>query len=94
MRAVGEQAAPGDHEVVARHGAPQQSGEDVLCDAAAVAVGRVVDDALRALLGAGTSTASANAGPYAVDGVPAAADPLLDLLAEVHAARKDRFFAS
>ena len=30
----------------------------------------------------------------AVDGVPAAADPLLDLLAEVHAARKDRFFAS
>jgi urease accessory protein len=30
----------------------------------------------------------------AVDGVRAAADPLLDLLAEVHAARKDRFFAS
>ncbi|MGY1764065.1 urease accessory protein UreF [Geodermatophilus sp. SYSU D00779] len=30
----------------------------------------------------------------AVDGVPAAADPLLDLLAEVHAARRDRFFAS
>ena len=30
----------------------------------------------------------------AVDGVPAAADPLLDLLAEVHTARKDRFFAS
>src|SRR5919199_637619 len=30
----------------------------------------------------------------AVDGVPAAADPLLDLLAEVHAARTDRFFAS
>lgn len=30
----------------------------------------------------------------AVDGVPAAADPLLDLLAEVHVARKDRFFAS
>jgi urease accessory protein len=30
----------------------------------------------------------------AVDGLPAAADPLLDLLAEVHAARKDRFFAS
>ncbi|WP_448610992.1 urease accessory protein UreF [Geodermatophilus sp. URMC 60] len=30
----------------------------------------------------------------AVDGAPAAADPLLDLLAEVHAARKDRFFAS
>jgi urease accessory protein len=30
----------------------------------------------------------------AVDGVPAAADPLLDLLAEVHAARQDRFFAS
>jgi urease accessory protein len=27
-------------------------------------------------------------------GIPAAADPLLDLLAEVHAARKDRFFAS
>ena len=28
------------------------------------------------------------------DGLPAATDPLLDLLAEVHAARKDRFFAS
>jgi urease accessory protein len=27
-------------------------------------------------------------------GLPAAADPLLDLLAEVHAVRKDRFFAS
>jgi urease accessory protein len=27
-------------------------------------------------------------------GLPAAADPLLDLLAEVHLARKDRFFAS
>jgi urease accessory protein len=30
----------------------------------------------------------------AVEGLPAATDPLLDLLAEVHAARKDRFFAS
>ena len=30
----------------------------------------------------------------AIDGLPAAADPLLDLLAEVHALRKDRFFAS
>src|SRR3954451_14456486 len=30
----------------------------------------------------------------AVDGIPAAADPLLDLLAEVHSARKDRYFAS
>lgn len=30
----------------------------------------------------------------AVDGLPADTDPLLDLLAEVHAARKDRFFAS
>ncbi|MGY1808787.1 urease accessory protein UreF [Blastococcus sp. SYSU D00669] len=30
----------------------------------------------------------------AVDGLPAAADPLLDLLAEVHHARKDRYFAS
>jgi urease accessory protein len=30
----------------------------------------------------------------AADGLSAAADPLLDLLAEVHAARKDRFFAS
>jgi urease accessory protein len=30
----------------------------------------------------------------AVDGLPVAADPLLDLLAEVHHARKDRFFAS
>ncbi|SFP09169.1 urease accessory protein [Geodermatophilus dictyosporus] len=28
------------------------------------------------------------------DGLPADADPLLDLLAEVHAARRDRFFAS
>jgi urease accessory protein len=28
------------------------------------------------------------------DGLPSATDPLLDLLAEVHAARKDRFFAS
>ena len=28
------------------------------------------------------------------EGLPAAADPLLDLLAEVHALRKDRFFAS
>jgi urease accessory protein len=28
------------------------------------------------------------------EGLPAATDPLLDLLAEVHAARKDRFFAS
>jgi urease accessory protein len=27
-------------------------------------------------------------------GLPATTDPLLDLLAEVHAARKDRFFAS
>jgi urease accessory protein len=27
-------------------------------------------------------------------GLPAAADPLLDWLAEVHAVRKDRFFAS
>jgi urease accessory protein len=30
----------------------------------------------------------------AVAGLPAATDPLLDLLAELHAARKDRFFAS
>jgi urease accessory protein len=30
----------------------------------------------------------------ATDGLPAVADPLLDLLAEVHAVRKDRFFAS
>jgi urease accessory protein len=30
----------------------------------------------------------------AVGSLPADADPLLDLLAEVHAARKDRFFAS
>ena len=30
----------------------------------------------------------------ATDDLPAATDPLLDLLAEVHAARKDRFFAS
>ena len=29
-----------------------------------------------------------------IAGLPAATDPLLDLLAEVHAARKDRFFAS
>ncbi len=39
MRAVGEQAASGDDEVVARHGAPQQAGEHVLRDAAAIAVG-------------------------------------------------------
>ncbi len=30
----------------------------------------------------------------ATGGLPAATDPLLDLLAEVHAARRDRFFAS
>ncbi|HEY0126130.1 MAG TPA: urease accessory protein, partial [Blastococcus sp.] len=30
----------------------------------------------------------------ATGGLPAATDPLLDLLAEVHAARTDRFFAS
>jgi urease accessory protein len=30
----------------------------------------------------------------AVEGLPAATDPLIDLLAEVHAVRKDRFFAS
>ena len=36
----------------------------------AESTGQVIDDALRALLGTGTSTASANAGPYAVDGVP------------------------
>jgi urease accessory protein len=30
----------------------------------------------------------------ATDGLPADADPLLDLLAEAHAVRKDRFFAS
>jgi urease accessory protein len=30
----------------------------------------------------------------AAGGLPATTDPLLDLLAEVHAARKDRFFAS
>ena len=30
----------------------------------------------------------------ATDTLPAAADPLLDLLAQVHAVRKDRFFAS
>ena len=29
-----------------------------------------------------------------LDGLPAHTDPLLDLLAELHAARKDRFFAS
>jgi urease accessory protein len=32
--------------------------------------------------------------PFPPDRMPAATDPLLDLLAEVHAARKDRFFAS
>jgi urease accessory protein len=36
--------------------------------------------------------ASPDAGTGA--GLPASADPLLDLLAEVHATRKDRFFAS
>ncbi|GAA3563986.1 glycoside hydrolase family 38 C-terminal domain-containing protein [Microlunatus spumicola] len=39
----------------------------------AESTGRIIDEALRALLGSGTSTASANAGPYAVDGVPALA---------------------
>jgi urease accessory protein len=34
------------------------------------------------------------AGAAVIVGPPAATDPLLDLLAEVHAARKDRFFAS
>jgi urease accessory protein len=34
------------------------------------------------------------AGPTDARDLPAAADPLLDLLAEVHSARKDRFFAS
>jgi urease accessory protein len=29
-----------------------------------------------------------------MNGLPGATDPLLDLLAEVHTARKDRFFAS
>jgi urease accessory protein len=37
------------------------------------------------------ATASATA---SATGLPAAADPLLDLLAEVHATRTDRFFAS
>jgi len=39
----------------------------------AESTGRVIDDALHALLGTGSATASANAGPYAVDGVPALA---------------------
>jgi urease accessory protein len=37
---------------------------------------------------------SSNGHPCRREELPAAADPLLDLLAEVHAARKDRFFAS
>jgi urease accessory protein len=45
-----------------------------------------VDDVADAAAGAGTAVL----GPD----LPAAADPLLDLLAEVHSARKDRFFAS
>ena len=36
----------------------------------AESTGQVIGGALRALLGTGTATASANAGPYAVDGVP------------------------
>jgi urease accessory protein len=36
----------------------------------------------------------AAAAATATGGLPAAADPLLDLFAEVHLARKDRFFAS
>ena len=39
----------------------------------AESTGQVIDEALRALLGTGTATATANAGPYAVDGVPALA---------------------
>jgi urease accessory protein len=38
--------------------------------------------------------AAAAAAATATGGLPAAADPLLDLFAEVHLARKDRFFAS
>ncbi len=40
------------------------------------------------------AVAAAAATAAATGGLPAAADPLLDLLAEVHAARTDRFFAS
>jgi urease accessory protein len=40
------------------------------------------------------AVASRTYGHKCGSGVPAATDPLLDLLAEVHAARKDRFFAS
>ena len=36
----------------------------------AEATGKVVDTALRSLLGSGSATASANAGPFAVEGVP------------------------
>ena len=39
----------------------------------AESTGRIIEDALRALLGPGAASASANAGPYAVDGVPALA---------------------
>ncbi|MCA0145231.1 urease accessory protein UreF [Blastococcus sp. LR1] len=42
---------------------------------------------------AGTSAAPQGHGGH-VGPLPAAADPLLDLLAEVHAVRNDRFFAS
>ena len=39
VRAVAEQAAAGEHEIVARHRPAQEAREDVLRDAAAVAVG-------------------------------------------------------
>ncbi len=47
-----------------------------------------------ARLGAAVDEVSAAAGPDADGWLPAGTDPLLDLLAEVHADRTDRFFAS
>jgi urease accessory protein len=40
------------------------------------------------------SASEGRSGHVCPSGIPADADPLLDLLAEVHAARNDRFFAS
>ena len=55
----------------------------------AASTGRVIDDALRALLGSGSATASANAGPYALEGVPALAVAAVPVPATSVAARQD-----
>ena len=55
----------------------------------AASTGEVIDDALRALLGAGSATASANAGPYAIEGVPALAVSAVPVPEASVAARSD-----